>query len=286
VPDPLPPPADTLWSSGDVHMVVTARRLHMSSPDRLTLGAVYHAMRSGLGDAGRVRVTVEFRERTTAVRAFSGATAEPVEVGSVVLGAHLDYADGGLQRAEISLRGSRPTQRVLVQRQGRAYGYSVDGERWGRFSVRPRIFDLPQFETEIGRIAVHDVRIDQAVKIPKLEQALDVDLDREGFAQLLRVFSADVGDETGGLSLGAFSVSLEAADDVSLLYWWALTGLGGAPTSAEEGPRALKISCSVSIRLAAAGAQDLPKLTWDRELPAVANVDEVWSLLRRRDRGS
>jgi hypothetical protein len=256
----------------------------MSAPERLTLGAIYRAMRSGLGDAGPVRVIVEFRERTTGVRAFTGVAGQPHQVESLVLCAQLDYAGKGLERADITLRSSRSTQRVLVQRQGRAYGYSLDGETWGRFSTRPRIFDLPEFEAEIGRIAVHDVRIDQAVKAATLEQALDVDLDREAFAQLLRVFSADVGDEPGDLSLGAFSVSLEAADEVSLLYWWALTGLGGAPESPEEGPRALKIRCSVSIRLAAAGVSELAKVKWDRELPAVATIDDVWALLRRRHR--
>jgi hypothetical protein len=130
------------------------------------------------------------------------------------------------------------------------------------------------------------VTIDQSLKTQSLEQALDVDLDREAFARLLRVFSADLGDEPGDLSLGAFSVSLEAADDVQLLYWWALTGLGGAPTSAEEGPHALRITCSVSIRIAPGDAQELRKVKWDRGLPEVANIDDVWRMLRDRDRAA
>jgi len=255
-----------------------------SPPEQLTLGAVYHAMRAGLGDAGLVRVTVEFQERTTSVRAFQTPAGIPSLVASLVLGARLDYADQGLQRAEITLKGSGPAQRVLVQRQGKLYAYSLDGKKWGRFTSRPRIFELLEFEAEIGNIAVHDVTIDQSVKTQSLEQALDVDLDREAFARLLRVFSADVGDEPGDLSLGAFSVSLEAADDVQLLYWWALTGRGVAPASAEEGPHALRITCSDSIRLAPGDAQELHKVRWDRGLPEVANIDEVWSLLRDRDR--
>ena len=130
----------------------------MSSDLRLTLGALYREMRAGLGDAGRVRVTVEFLQRTIAV-AGEAATAEPA---SLVLETLLEYEDRVLDRAQVALRGSGgPPLRFMVARHGDGYAYSLDGgARWGRVAAHPRIFSLEEFERELAEIPVEDATYD------------------------------------------------------------------------------------------------------------------------------
>lgn len=130
----------------------------MSSDLQLTLGALYREMRAGLGDTGRVRVTVEFLQRTIAV-AGEAETAEPA---SLVLETLLEYEDRVLDRAQIALRGSGgPPLRFMVARHGDAYAYSLDGGvRWGRVAAHPRIFSLEEFERELAEIPVEDATYD------------------------------------------------------------------------------------------------------------------------------
>ena len=176
----------------------------MSSDLQLTLGALYREMRAGLGDTGRVRVTVEFLQRTIAV-AGEAETAEPA---SLVLETLLEYEDRVLDRAQIALRGSGgPPLRFMVARHGDAYAYSLDGGvRWGRVAAHPRIFSLEEFERELAEIPVEDATYDvlDAVRAgepppvsephpgggpPPLPErfvdALDVSLDRGAFLRLL-----------------------------------------------------------------------------------------------------
>jgi len=68
----------------------------MTAEQRLTLGALYREMRAGLGDAGRVRVTLEFQQRTIAVAA-DGAT----EPAYLVLETLLEYEDRVLDRGQV-----------------------------------------------------------------------------------------------------------------------------------------------------------------------------------------
>ena len=258
----------------------------MSSDRHLSLGPLYREMRAGLGDAGRVRVTVEFQERTLAAPAGGQGAAELV---SFVLETFVEYEDRVLDRAQVALHGPGPPKRFLVARHGSAYAYSLDGgERWGRLVAHPRIFDLEEFEAELGQILVEDATYDvldgssdlqaPAGSRPRPERfvdALDVSMDREAFLRLLRVFSADVDDDPDAPALNAFSVSLQAADDVSLQYWWSLSD---SVSEVDDVP--LKVRCSVSIRVAALGAEENSAVRLDEALPDVADLDGVWAILR------
>lgn len=258
----------------------------MSSERHLSLGPLYREMRAGLGDAGRVRVTVEFQQRTLAVPAGGRGAAELV---SFVLETFVEYEDRVLDRAQVALHGPGPPKRFLVARHGSAYAYSLDGgERWGRLVAHPRIFDLEKFEAELGEILVEDATYDvldgsRDLHAPagsgpgpeRFVDALDVSMDREAFLRLLRVFSADVDDDPDAPALNAFSVSMQAADDVSLQYWWSLSD-----TVSEAGDIPLKIPCGVSIRVATLGAVEAGAVRLDQALPDVADLDGVWAILR------
>jgi hypothetical protein len=281
-------------STGDAPLPLVTAGPAVSSDQRLSLGALYREMRAGLGDAGRVRVTVEFQERTLAAAAGEQGAAEPV---SLVLETFVEYEDRVLDRAQVALNGPGPPKRFLVARHGSAYAYSLDGgERWGRLVAHPRIFDLEEFEAELGQIVVEDATYDVldgsrdlqgragsepvagtgAAPAPeRFVDALDVSMEREAFLRLLRVFSADVDDDPDAPALNAFSVSLQAAGDVSLQYWWSLSD---SVSEADVVPR--KVRCSVSIRVAALGAVEAGAVRLDQPLPDVADLDEVWAILR------
>ena len=266
----------------------------MTAEPRLTLGALYREMRAGHGDAGRVRVTLEFQQRTIAVAA-DGAT----EPAYLVLETLLEYEDRVLDRAQVGLLGSGPPKRFMVARHGDGYAYTLDGgARWGRLDTHPRIFSLEDFETELGEIAVEDATFDVLTGVrmgeapsgdePLLEgelagvperfvDALDVSLDRAAFLRLLRVFSADADEDLDEEPLlDAFSVSLEAAEDVALQYWWSLSDTGFAAAGIP-----VRVRCSVSIRVAALGAAESAAVSLDEDLPDVADLDGVWAILRR-----
>ncbi len=281
-----------LLSTGDEPPTHAAAGPLVSSDQRLTLGALYREMRAGLGDAGRVRVTVEFQQRTLAGPGDQDA-AEPT---SIVLETFVEYEDRVLDRAQVALHGAGSSKRFMVARHGAAYAYSLDGgERWGRLVAHPRIFDLEEFETELGQILVEDATYDvldgsralhpraaseqppdTGYPVPeRFVDALDVSMDREAFLRLLRVFSADVEDDPDAPALNAFSVSLEAADDVSLQYWWSLSD-----SFSEAGDIPLKIRCSVSIRVAALGAEGTGGILLDQAMPDVDDLDGVWAILR------
>lgn len=262
----------------------------MTAAHRLTLGALYREMRGGLGDAGRVRATVEFQQRTVPATG-GGEPADHPSAATLVFEAVVDYEDRVLDRAEMALRGSGPPRRLVARRHGDGYAYSVDGgERWGRFVARPLIFDLVEFESELGHVAVEDATFEVVAgggdheATPPREQsvdALDVSLDRSAFLRLLRIFSADVEDDPDATSLSAYSVSLEAAEAVSLLYWWSLTER--VDEAGAELP--LRVRCSVSIRVAAVEGPDPAEMSLDESLPEVAALDGVWAVLRHAGRG-
>ena len=271
----------------------------MTAEQRLTLGALYREMRAGLGDAGRVRVTLEFQQRTIAM-AVEGVT----EPGYLVLETLLEYEDRVLDRAQVGLLGSGPPKRFMVARHGDGYAYTLDGgAHWGRLDTHPRIFSLEDFEAELGEIAVEDATFDvltgvrigegppgaeplpdgELAGVPeRFVDALDVSLDRKAFLRLLRVFSADADDDLDDAPLlDAFSVSLEAAEDVSLQYWWSLSDTGFAAAGIP-----VRVRCSVSIRVAALGAAESAAVSLDQDLPDVADLDGVWAILRRGPAGA
>jgi hypothetical protein len=241
-------------------------------------------MRAGLGDVGRVRVTVEFQERTFAAPGGGQGAAEPV---SLVLVTFIEYEDRVLDRAQVALHGPGPPKRFLVARHGSAFAYSLDGgERWGRLVGHPRIFDLEEFEAELGEILVEDATYDVLDGRGDLQgsagsgperfiDALDVSMDREAFLRLLRIFSADIDDDPDAPALDAFSVSVQVADDVSLQYWWSLSD---SVSQADDVP--LKVRCNVSIRVAALGAEENGAVRLDETLPDIADLDGVWAILR------
>jgi len=278
---------------------LVAGRPEMTVEQRLTLGALYREMRAGLGDAGRVRVTLEFQQRTIAVAA-DGAT----EPAYLVLETLLEYEDRVLDRGQVGLLGSGPPKRFMVARHGDGYAYTLDGgARWGRLDTHPRIFSLEEFEAELGRIAVEDATFDVLTGVrvgegpPGVEplpggelagvperfvDALDVSLDRAAFLRLLQVFSADADDDLDEAPLlDAFSVSLEAAEDVSLQYWWSLSDTGFAAAGIP-----VRVRCSVSIRVAALGAAESAAVSLDEDMPDVADLDGVWGFLRRGPAGA
>jgi hypothetical protein len=255
----------------------------VSASPSLTLGSLFHGMRNGLGDRGPVRVTIAFQQRTSTTPVIEGRRARSSVADERVLGADLDYDDRVMQRAVLSLGvvAPRPPATISVQRYGHGYVYSLDGEAWGRFAARPQIFDLAAFEEELGQVPVRDATIDQAVGARTLDEALDVDIDAAAFQRLLRIFSADNDRDADDLALAAFSVTIAGGDDVSMLYWWSLTGYQQVeePDGGRR-PYASKITCSATIRLAPLAAVERRKVKLEKALPEVAHVDDVWQLMR------
>ncbi len=263
---------------------------------RLTLGALYREMRAGLGDAGWVRATLEFRQRTVAA-ALAGVTPDAPGGGSLVLRALIDQRDGVLDRCEIALDGGSASRRLLVRRSGGGYAYSIDGgRRWGPFAAPPRIFEVAELEAALELVAVEDVTVEPVPAVAGAEEeawsagsspapdaaaahALDVSLDREAFVRLMGIFAADPEDGPDAPALTAYSVSLEASSGVSLLYWWSLGGLDRAP--ADPAARGLRVSCGVSLRLAAGREPAPDRVVMAPGLPEVRHLDDVWELIRR-----
>ncbi len=262
---------------------------------RLTLGALYREMRGGLGDAGWVRATLEFRQRTVAA-AQAGLPPDAPGGGSLVLQALIDQRDGVLDRGEIALDGDGASRRLLVRRSGGGYAYSIDGgRRWGPFAAPPRIFEVAELEAALERVEVEDVTVEPVPAVVGAEgeacsaggspapdaaaHALDVSLDREAFVRLMGIFAADPEDGPDALALTAYSVSLEASSGVALLYWWSLGGLDRPP--ADPAARGLRVSCGVSIRLAAGREPAPDPVVMAPELPEVRRLDDVWDLIRR-----
>jgi hypothetical protein len=252
----------------------------MSASPRLSLGALYREMRAGLGDAGRSRMTVTFRQQTR-----GGLASDPGGGGGATLTLHalIDHRDGELDGAEVNLVGSSSTRSISLRRHRDGFAYSIDGgQRWGRFADPPRIFSLAAFQSELDQVVVEDVTFEPALS-PRID-TLDVSLGRAAFARLLRIFSADLEEDPEALALSAFSVSLEAAEEVALDYWWSLSALAGpsaAPSSGAPAGPVLRVACSVSIRVAPAEGSALAEVVPDQDLPELGHVDDVWGLLRR-----
>jgi hypothetical protein len=275
--------------------------LRVSNPARLSLGALFRQMRAGLGDAGGARVTLEFRQHTAEASADAGLAAS----AGLHLRALVDDAEGELQRAEVNLEASAALDRHLEFRHngGAGYAYSIDGGRgWGRFLGTPRIFHLGDFEAALDEVAVDDVIVEAvpqerwwdgdsaqasagapaAVQVLPA-QVLEVTMDRAAFGRLLHIFAADIDDEPANLTLAGFSVSITAAEDVSLLCWWSLRGVDQVPAAIPElgDPTALQITCSVALSVAPLEPPACAEAVVDDSLPLVGRVDEVWELLRR-----
>lgn len=277
----------------------------MSDSGRLTLGALYREMRAGLGDAGWVRVAVEFHQRAVEAALPGGGASAPPGGASLALRALIDQRDGVLDRGEIALDGPDEPRRLVVRRRGSSYAYSVDGgRRWGSFSAPPRLFDLEEFEAALDRVEVEDATIEPVrgeteaagevtvggrwpVAEPRPAHALDVSLDREQFVRLLSIFSPDAQEGPDEPGLSAYSVSLEAAGDVSLLYWWSLNGREGDPVGLGAGAAgsAPRMACSVSIHVTRGREPAPDAVVIAAGLPEVSCLDEVWTLLRRAGAG-
>jgi hypothetical protein len=255
-------------------------------------------MRAGLGDTGRVRVTVEFQQRT--LPPADGGDAPAAD--NLVLETLVEYEERVLDRAQVALYGSGTPKRLMVARDGDEYAYSIDrGERWGRMLARPRIFDLAEFEAELAHISVEDATVDvltaaeasgeaapgdppggddeQPVE-ERFVDALDVSLERDAFLRLLGIFAGDVEGDEEPAHLNAFSVSLEAGDDVALHYWWSLSD------TASAGDPPQRVRCSVSIRVATPGVVEPAAIALDPSLPPVSDIDGVWAIVRREVQGA
>ena len=251
-------------------------------------------MRAGLGDAGWVRATLEFRQRTVAAEP-AGPPPDPPGGGSVVLRALIDQRDGVLDRGEIALDGGRASRRLLVRRSGGGHAYSIDGgRRWGPFAGPPRVFEVAELEAALERVEVEDVTVEPVPAVAGADgeawsagsspapdaaaHALDVSLDREAFVRLMGIFAADPEDGPDALALTAYSVSVEASSGVSLLYWWSLGGLDRPP--GDPAARGLRVSCGVSIHLAAGREPAPDRVVMAPGLPEVRHLDDVWELIR------
>src|SRR5579859_7842378 len=160
----------------------------MDGDERLTLGALYRELRQGLGDSGRVRVGIDFQQRTSMVPVVGGLRMPSRSDRTRRLTADLDYVDQMMHRAEVTLHQTppEPAANFVVRHHRQGYVYSLDGERWERFTARPRVFDLAEFEAELARVTVNDVMIDQAILAGGPRQALDIDVERFGFERMLR----------------------------------------------------------------------------------------------------
>lgn len=262
------------------------------SDDRrsLTLGALYHHLRNGIGDSGSSRVVVLFEQRSSIVPiAAPGSRTDAASRLFVKRSfeADMEFTDGHLVRGRLQSLGAtdRPQADILVVSDRGQWWYTFDQRKFGRMAGPPRLFDMRGFEEQLEEITIDDVTLEEgAAANGRTIHALDVDLEGDAFGVLLSLFGADADREDDELDMSAFSLSLTAIDDVTVDYWWSLSGQEFGPPENDGDPSSgifsARIACHVSIRLEPLPDPSPLPIIDTVELPDATHIDDVWALTR------
>lgn len=242
-------------------------------------------MRGDLASGGSYRVSIEYQQRASTAPVTEARHGEPGIFSKQQLSAQLDYRDEQLRTVTMTLssNSSAPRRSFVIKRAGDDFAYSLDEIAWGRLRNRPTIFDLADFQSRLDDIQAGDISIEQAMEARRLRESLEIEVPGEEFKKLLAVFNPDA-DQDEDLDMTSHAVTVAGGDELSLLYWWTLSGL-----EVEQGPLdqpaknyAVKITCSVSIKLESAAVGDAAENFPETSLPELGELDDIWKLLRRQ----
>lgn len=249
----------------------------------LTLGAVYHHLRNGLGDDGASRVSIDFERTSTTSSGTSEANGGGLHVRRGFR-AQLDYRGDDLCRAELASMGMspRPLANVSIVLENERYLYSVDGSRFGFLVDTPVLFDVMSFESRLDVVAIRDATIGQSRAADgTTRHRLSVDVDPQAFRRLLEMFDADIESSREDLDPG-YLVVIEAGREVTVRYSWSLTatelvvGATGLPEQYTSRSR-----CGLTVGVEPLGELGGDPVLIDPTMPTLGGVDDIWVLARR-----
>jgi hypothetical protein len=226
---------------------------------------------------------MRFEERTS-VGAGHTAGSAPGRIEQRTFDADLAVQGGRVEHAALTAGAiGAATLTVRVADVDGSARYSIGDHGFGVLAVMPHLFDLEEFESLLDAVGVVDAVVDQAVQDGIGRVVLEAEIGTDAFAHLLQVFAA-ADPAHPELPLLSHSVTLSAADDVTLDYWWSLLGLDeidGDPA------RNSVIACHVQVSMAAlTDPIDVRShVELDPALPALDDLDAVWELARQRASG-
>jgi hypothetical protein len=226
---------------------------------------------------------MRFEERTS-VGAGHAAGSAPGRIEQRTFEADLVVQDGRVGHAALTAGAiGAATLAVQVADVDGRTRYSIGDRGFGVLAVMPHLFDLGEFESLLDGVQVVDAVVDQAVQDGVGRVVLEAEIDTDAFARLLQVF-AGADPSHPELPLLSHSVTLSAATDVTLDYWWSLLGLDEI-----DGDPARNSVIACHVQVSTAGLTDpidaLADVELDPALPALNDLDAVWDLARQRASG-
>lgn len=263
---------------------VRPRTSSATSPLRLSLGALHRSLLAHLDTRSGMRVRIGFEERTTAGAGEGVPGSAPERIEQRTFDADLLVRDGRVVRATLTAGAlGAATLTVRVADVDGAPRYSIGAGGFGVLNISPQLFDLGEFGFGLDGVWIVDAVVDQEMHDGTGRILIEVETDSDAFARLLQVF-ARTDPAHPELPLLSHSVTLSAADDVTLDYWWSLLGLD----ESDGGPvRNSVITCHVQVSMTALTDPDdaLSGTESDPALPALEDLDAVWGLARQRAPG-
>jgi hypothetical protein len=244
----------------------------------LTLGALHRALSGLVAPGPDATVTLHYEQRSVTLSESQPANAADLAV-SRRFDAHLVTSANGIVEADMSSGGisPRPTAWVSVFRDEEGTTlYTIDGLRFGRFDGRLDLFDRVRFERRLDDVVLDDVFVDTADVDGESVVVLDLEVRPDSFQRLLQVFTGEAADDPDDLALRSYSLSLSAARQLSLEYWWSLAGDEPIAGAAYRHT----VACHVAVHLAPSHAGDAGTTSLEPSLPPLRHIDEVWDLAR------
>jgi hypothetical protein len=256
-------------------------RSSATSPLRLSLGALHRSLLAHLDTRAGMRVRIGFEERTSAGAADRAPGTAPGRIEERTFDADLLVRDGRVVHATLTAGGlGAATLTVRVADVDGAARYSIGAGGFGHLDISPQLLDLAEFGFGLDGVWIADAVVDQEVHDDIGRIVIEAETDGDAFARLLQVF-ARTDPAHPELPLLSHSVTLSAAADVTLDYWWSLLGLD----EIDGGPvRNSLITCHVQVSMTAVSDPEdaLSGTELDPALPALEDLDAVWGLARQR----
>jgi hypothetical protein len=253
-------------------------------PLQLSLGALHRSLLAHLDTSTGMRAGIRFEERTSDGARHGARESAPERIEQRTFDADLIVRDGRVVRATLTAGAiGETTLTVRVADVDGAARYSIGEGGFGALILSPHLFDLEEFGSRLDAVGIGDAVVDQEIRDGIGRIVVEVETDTDAFARLLQVF-ARTDPAHPELPLLSHSVTLSAATDVTLDYWWSLLGLD----EIDGGPvRNSLITCHVQVSMTALTDPEdaLPGAELDPALPALEDLDAVWGLARRHPSG-
>jgi hypothetical protein len=259
---------------------VLSRTSFTPAPLRLSLGALHRSLLAHLDTQAGMRVRIGFEERTSAGAGDRGRGSAPERIDERTFDADLLVRDGRVGHATLTAGAiGAATLTVRVANGDGGARYSIGDGGFGVLNSSPRLFDLGEFGFGLDGVRIVDAVVDQELHDGIGRIVIEAETDGDAFVRLLQVF-AQTDPAHPELPLLSHSVTLSAAADVTLDYWWSLLGLDeidGSPV------RNSVITCHVQVSMTAmTDAEDsLSDTDLDPAVAALEDLDAVWSLARQ-----